>query len=56
MTPTAILRRNHNWRKLGGILVGLGIFALLQQMGIGVQFIIPPLMIIGGVMLLKRGQ
>lgn len=51
----ASYRRERNWRKLGFIFVGLGGLMLLSQFGIKIGLIVPPLMIIAGILLLKRG-
>lgn len=51
----ASYRRERNWRKLGFIFVGLGGLMLLSQFGIKMGLIVPPLMIIAGILLLKRG-
>jgi phage shock protein C len=48
--------RNDKWRKLGLVLMGVGGLVLLNHLGIGMSVIIPPLMIIAGVVLLKRSQ
>ncbi len=43
-------------RRLGFILIGVGALALLNQLGLSMSIIIPPLMIVAGVMLLKRNR
>ncbi len=48
--------RNDKWRKLGLVLMGVGGLVLLNHFNIGMSVIIPPLMIIAGVVLLKRSQ
>ncbi len=51
-TPATPRRRN--WRTLGIILVGVGGLILLEQMGITMNLMFPILLIIAGIILLKR--
>ncbi len=51
---TPLQQRNRNWRKLGIILVGMGGLVLLNQLGVSMGLIVPPLMIVAGLVLLKR--
>lgn len=46
----------HNWRKLGSILIAVGALVLINQIGLSMGYIIPPLMIIAGVVLLRRNR
>lgn len=46
--------RRKNWRTLGIILVGVGGLILLEQMGITMNLMFPILLIIAGIILLKR--
>lgn len=45
-----------NWRKLGSILIAVGALVLINQIGVSMGYIIPPLMIIAGVVLLRRNR
>ncbi len=46
--------RRKNWRTLGIILVGVGGLILLEQMGITMNLMFPILLIVAGIILLKR--
>ncbi len=47
-------RRAGNWRTLGLILVGIGGLILLEQFGIDMSLIFPALLIIAGIILMRR--
>lgn len=44
------------WRKLGGILIGVGALVLLNHFGVSMGLIVPPMMIVAGIVLLKRSR
>lgn len=46
--------RRRNWRTLGFILIGIGGLILLEQFDIGTAFVFPILLIVAGIILLKR--
>jgi len=48
------LSKHRNVRKLGGILIGMGTLVLINHLGVSMEIIIPPLMIIAGIVLLRR--
>lgn len=48
--------RARNWHRLGVILIGMGTLVLINQLNINMAFIIPPLMILGGIILLRRNR
>jgi phage shock protein C len=51
----AMPRRGRNWRTLGYILVGIGGLVLLEELSIlGGAFVFPALLIIAGIILLRR--
>lgn len=54
--PQAVEWRRRSWRNLGMIFVGLGGLMLLSQLGIKLSLIVPPLLIVGGILLLRRGS
>ncbi|GAB4442941.1 MAG: PspC domain-containing protein [Chloroflexi bacterium OHK40] len=47
-------RRARSWSTLGAILIGIGGLILLEQLGIDMSLIFPVLLIIAGVILLRR--
>lgn len=47
-------RRAHNWSMLGIILIGIGGLILLEQIGVNMSLVFPALLIISGVILLRR--
>lgn len=51
---TSAAPHRKNWRTLGIILVGVGGLILLEQMGITMNLIFPMLLIIAGIILLRR--
>lgn len=55
-TTGQLHQRNQNWRKLSMVLMGVGGLVLLNQFGISMGIIIPPIMIIAGIILLKRSR
>jgi phage shock protein C len=53
-TPPAAQRRGRSWSTLGLILIGIGGLVFLEQFGIDMSLIFPALLIIAGVILLRR--
>jgi phage shock protein C len=53
-TPPAAPRRGRNWSTLGIILIGIGGLIFLEQFGIDMSLIFPALLIVAGVILLRR--
>lgn len=47
-------RRRRNWRTLGFVLVGIGGLILLEQIGVSMTFVFPALLILAGIILLRR--
>lgn len=47
-------RRNRRWRTLGLILIGIGGLIFLEQIGIDMSIVFPALLIVAGVILLRR--
>lgn len=47
-------RRGRNWNTLGVILIGIGGLVLLEQLGIDMSLIFPLLLIVAGVILMRR--
>lgn len=52
--PPAAPRRGRNWNTLGIILIGVGALIFLEQFGIDMSLIFPALLIVAGVILLRR--
>lgn len=55
-TPRTQSYRRRSWRKLGTLMIGLGILFLLQHIGISMSVLVPTIMIVAGAMLLKRNR
>jgi phage shock protein C len=53
-TPNAAPRQGRNWKTLGLILIGVGGLVFLEQFGIDMSLIFPALLIVAGVVLLRR--
>lgn len=53
-TPPAQARRGRRWNTLGAILIGIGGLILLEQLGIDMSLVFPALLIVAGVILLRR--
>jgi phage shock protein C len=53
-TPPAAQRRGRSWSTLGLILIGIGGLVFLEQFGIDMSLIFPALLIVAGVILLRR--
>ncbi len=51
---TAPPRRSRNWSTLGMILIGIGGLILLEQIGINMSLVFPILLIVAGIILLRR--
>lgn len=47
-------RRGRSWSTLGAVLIGIGGLILLEQFGIDMSLIFPALLIVAGVILLRR--
>ncbi len=47
-------RRVRNWRTLGYILIGVGGLIVLEQIGLNMSFVFPVLLIVAGVILMRR--
>jgi phage shock protein C len=47
-------RRARNWNTLGLILIGIGALVFLEQFGIDMSLIVPALLIVAGVILMRR--
>lgn len=47
-------RRRRNWRTLGCILIGIGGLMMLQKIGIDMSIVFPILLILAGVLFLRR--
>ncbi len=47
-------RRGRNWNTLGLILIGIGSLVFLEQFGIDMSLIFPALLIVAGVILMRR--
>jgi phage shock protein C len=47
-------RRGRSWSTLGVVLIGIGGLVLLEQLGIDMSLIFPALLIVAGVILLRR--
>lgn len=47
-------RRRRSWSTLGLILIGIGGLILLEQIGISMTFVFPTLLILAGIILLRR--
>jgi phage shock protein C len=47
-------RRARNWNTLGIILIGIGALVFLEQFGIDMSLIFPALLIVAGVILMRR--
>jgi phage shock protein C len=47
-------RRARNWNTLGIILIGIGALVFLEQFGIDMSLIFPGLLIVAGVILMRR--
>lgn len=52
--PAAPPARRRRWRSIGVLLMGAGVFILADQFGIDTDIIFPIMMIIGGLLLLRR--
>lgn len=52
--PPATPRRGRSWSTLGVILIGIGGLVFLEQFGIDMSLIFPALLIVAGVVLLRR--
>ncbi len=52
--PAAGQRRGRSWSTLGLILIGIGALVFLEQFGIDMSLIFPALLIVAGVILLRR--
>lgn len=55
-TPDAKHPRQKKWRKIGIVLIGMGVIILLNQLGIPMWFMMSALMISGGFLLMRRGR
>ncbi len=56
-TPDATKHpRQRNWRKIGVVLVGMGAVIFLNQIGVPMWFMMSAFMIVGGVLLMRRGR
>jgi phage shock protein C len=53
-SPRTGSRRGRNWSTLGLVLIGIGGLILLEQFGIDMSLIFPALLIVAGVILLRR--
>ncbi|HMQ30646.1 MAG TPA: PspC domain-containing protein, partial [Chloroflexaceae bacterium] len=47
-------RRARNWNTLGVILIGIGGLVFLEQFGIDMSLIFPLLLIVAGIILMRR--
>jgi phage shock protein C len=47
-------RRARSWSTLGVILIGIGALVFLEQFGIDMSLIFPALLIVAGVILMRR--